>query len=130
MLLPLWLQGDHLDCLQWLVGEGQVPLAVKDADGETLMHHAAFHGQVDRWGRKEGGREEGGTEGGLEEGGTEGGLEEGGRRVGRRKGWREGGRRVGRREEGGGREEGGMEGGSGGGREEGGTERGRAIIVS
>ena len=48
-LLPLSLpslQGGHVDCLQWLVEEGRVPLQVRDAGGETLMHHAAYHGQV------------------------------------------------------------------------------------
>ena len=45
---PTHTQGGHVDCLQWLMEEGQVPLEVKDAGGETLIHHAAFHGQVRR----------------------------------------------------------------------------------
>ena len=36
-----------MECLQWLVEEGKVPFQVRDTGGETLMHHAAFHGQVD-----------------------------------------------------------------------------------
>ena len=35
-----------MECLQWLVEEGKVPFQVRDTGGETLMHHAAFHGQV------------------------------------------------------------------------------------
>ena len=40
------LQGNHLDCLKWLIEEGGVSLVVAGAGGETLRHHAAFHGQV------------------------------------------------------------------------------------
>ena len=39
-------QGRHLECLQWLIEEGKVSLEVRDTGGETLMHHAAFYGQV------------------------------------------------------------------------------------
>ena len=35
-----------MEVLQWLVEEGKVPLVVRDAGGETLVHHAAHHGQV------------------------------------------------------------------------------------
>lgn len=41
----LAVQGGHVECLQYLVQEGGVPLEVKDAGGETLLHHAAYHGQ-------------------------------------------------------------------------------------
>ena len=35
-----------MECLEWLVEEGGVTLMVPDAGGETLLHHAAFNGQV------------------------------------------------------------------------------------
>ena len=35
-----------MECLQWMVEECKVPLEVRDTGGETLMHHAAYHGQV------------------------------------------------------------------------------------
>eukprot|EP00731_Ephydatia_muelleri_P000789 Em0001g789a len=41
----LAIQGGHVECLQYLIQEGGVPLEVKDAGGETLLHHAAYHGQ-------------------------------------------------------------------------------------
>ena len=40
------MQNGFVEVLQWLVEEGKVPLAVKDAGGETLLHHAAHHSQV------------------------------------------------------------------------------------
>ena len=39
-----------------MVEECKVPLEVRDTGGETLMHHAAYNGQVSGLGR-EGGRE-------------------------------------------------------------------------
>ena len=42
----LFLQAGSLECLQWLVEEAKVPFQVRDTGGETLMHHAAFYGQV------------------------------------------------------------------------------------
>ena len=39
-----------MECIQWIVEEWKVPLEVRDAGGETLIHHAAFHGQVYREG--------------------------------------------------------------------------------
>ena len=41
-----YFQGGHLECLKFLVEEMGVALTVPDAGGETLLHHAAFHGQV------------------------------------------------------------------------------------
>ena len=35
-----------MECLKWFVEEQGIPLTVPDAGGETLIHHAAFHGQV------------------------------------------------------------------------------------
>ena len=40
------VKGGHVECLQWMVEEYKVPLEVRDTGGETLMHHAAYHGQV------------------------------------------------------------------------------------
>ena len=43
------VQGGHLECLKSLIEEGGVSLTVVGAGGETLLHHAAFHGQVRAW---------------------------------------------------------------------------------
>ena len=40
------VQGGHVECLQWMVDECKVPFEVRDTGGETLMHHAAYNGQV------------------------------------------------------------------------------------
>ena len=32
--------------MRWLVDETDVEMVVPDAGGETLLHHAAFHGKV------------------------------------------------------------------------------------
>ena len=40
------VQGGHVECVQWMVEECKVPLEVRDTGGETLMHHAAYNGQV------------------------------------------------------------------------------------
>ncbi len=47
----LWprLQNGHVECLQWMVEECKVPLEVRDTGGETLVHHAAYYGQVRCW---------------------------------------------------------------------------------
>ena len=35
-----------MECVKWLVEEAGVPLIVSNSGGETLLHYAAFHGQV------------------------------------------------------------------------------------